>query len=201
MNKVIAKEIMDALKIALTDIEEKYNITFNINKASFAEECIDFSLHGIEAINKELAEEKEFEKYCRKYGFSKDMYGYTFTDKEGTTVKFIGFIPQNRKYSCMLQNIKNKEKYSCSPEFIRKYIERQEDNSSKKEEKCAYCKHCNIDIGRDGSICYECHYGNEYMGKLSVGSLEWKKLLENTDYKPYCKYEKGRPTKSYSGND
>ncbi len=176
---------------------------FEICNVKYSSNSIEFALKGIEATTKEDAEKAEFKKYCRRYGFSEDMYGLEFTDSDSRRVRFVGFIPTNRKYSCIIQDIVSKKKLCCSVEYVQAKLLANliNDEASDPYVKCKKCKYCNIDTGRDGSICYECYLGQEYYAGLAKDDSEWKKLLSDPLYKPYCSYKEGIPTSSHSGND
>lgn len=58
-----------------------------------------------EILSSERTEQEVFNKYYEKYGFDPDMLGKRLVDIDGTVWRFVGFIPQNRKYKCRVKDV------------------------------------------------------------------------------------------------
>lgn len=101
--------------------------------------------------NKNVDQKIDFEKYCSKYGFSKEYYGAKFK-LNGDNYKFIGFNPNNRKKVCVIESVKSGEKYKCEPELVFNHVNLQVSTNY------CDCEHCKNAVLKRGA-----YTGAEYI--------------------------------------
>ena len=106
---MLTKEMLQQIRLevaqALKPIAEKYDAIFTVGSIKFDDTKADFNLTLLlNGENGESAEQVEFNKYARAYGFAPIDYGKTlFID--GIPYQFVGFLPKARKYPCLLRNV------------------------------------------------------------------------------------------------
>lgn len=108
----LRKEMEDALSF----IADKYNCEVKVGKIAYDEITTEIKLTlNSKGENGKSAEQLQFEKYCRNYGFEPEDYGMTLTEK-GKTYAFIGFNPNARKNYCLLRS--EGKTYTCAIDFV-----------------------------------------------------------------------------------
>ena len=121
---IMTKEQFAALRAemqsALATIAAKYNCDVSIGNIKYDDittnVAVTFNSKGVDG---KSADQLNFEKYCTKYGFIAEDYGFTFTEN-GKTFVFVGFNPKARKNYCLLRS--EGKTFVTSPEGIKYHM-------------------------------------------------------------------------------
>ena len=103
MTKEQFNQLRHEMETALAAIAEKYNCDVSIGNIKYDDINTDIvvSLRSKGSDGKS-ADQLNFEKYCGRFGFKPEDYGFTFING-GKTYQFIGFNPKARKNYCILR--------------------------------------------------------------------------------------------------
>lgn len=120
---MLTKEMLQKIRLevaqALKPIAEKYDGIFTVGSIKYDDTKADINLTLLlNGENGESAEQVEFNKYARAYGFCDADYGTTiFID--GAPYQFVGFLPKARKYPCLLRNAETGKEIKATLESVK----------------------------------------------------------------------------------
>lgn len=120
---MLTKEMLQKIRLevaqALKPIAEKYDGIFTVGSIKYDDTKADINLTLLlNGENGESAEQVEFNKYARAYGFNPIDYGKTlFID--GVPYQFVGFLPKARKYPCLLRNVGTDKEIKATLESVK----------------------------------------------------------------------------------
>lgn len=120
---MLTKEMLQQIRLeiaqALKPIAEKYDGIFTVGNIKYDDNKADINLSFLtNGENGESAEQVEFNKYARAYGFCDADYGATiFID--GVPYQFVGFLPKARKYPCLLRNAETGKEIKATLESVK----------------------------------------------------------------------------------
>jgi len=119
LTKEMLQQIILEFSVALKPIAEKYDGVFTVGNVKYDNTKADFNLSFLtNGENGESAEQVEFNKYARAYGFAPIDYGKTlFID--GVPYQFVGFLPKARKYPCLLRNANTGKEVKATLETVK----------------------------------------------------------------------------------
>lgn len=122
LTKEMLKQIILEFSVALKPIAEKYDGVFTVGNVKYDDTKADFNLSFLtNGENGESAEQVEFNKYARAYGFGPADYGKViFLD--GTPYTFYGFAPKARKYPCLLRNTETGKEVKATLEGVKRQL-------------------------------------------------------------------------------
>ena len=104
-NREFAKLRKD-MKAALAGLEEKYHLNFEFGNITYGE--YDFKVKvSAKKTDIENIRKIDFERKCRKYGFSPEDYERK-VEFNGSKYLFIGFRDNAKKYCCWVEKIGDK---------------------------------------------------------------------------------------------
>ncbi len=185
----LLKEFRTDFKEAVSELEQKYNIVIEAKKISYSSDSFEMKVEAkITSGNKDDDQRRDFEKYCNRYGFSKEHYGTEF-DLNGKKYRFIGFNPNNRKNFCVIESVNSSERYTCKPDLVVQYVDLQ---VSDKVINCEHCKNAILERGEyTGTKYIKCSL--EPIEGLTFDELMWDALHPDEARKKYCKFCPGTP--------
>lgn len=64
-----------------------------------------------------------FYQQCAAYGFTHDDYMCTVRGQKGNRLSFVGFLPGNRKYKCLLRDMDDGRLIKADAGYVRKRME------------------------------------------------------------------------------
>ena len=103
---------------ALEPLEDKYGLRFQQGNIRYSKLGFNLKLDAKKSLPGENIEKKEFEKYCRLFGFEPMDYRREFTyNKECFCL--IGFHSRNPKNNCEIQNIRTGKNFNCTDAFVK----------------------------------------------------------------------------------
>lgn len=119
---IMTKEQFAALRkemeTALSEIANKYNCEVSVGKIKYDDISTEITVSlNSKGEDGKSADQLNFEKHCGQYGFAKEDYGFTFTDKDGKTYTLVGFNPKARKNYCILRS--GDKTFVTSPEGVK----------------------------------------------------------------------------------
>lgn len=117
MATVDLKKFRNEVELALAAVAEKYGCEVAAGNIKYDTTSVDIAVYfKSKGENGESAEEVDFKKHCKDYGFSMEDYGMKFT-LDGKTYRLIGFNPRARKNSCIITDSNGKQ-YACPPSTV-----------------------------------------------------------------------------------
>lgn len=102
------KELREELRHVLTLLEKQWDLTIKIGTIRYDEDKAEVQLTCYSG-NKSEAEQREFEKYCRRYALKPEDYRKRYI-YNGKIYELIGFDLKARRYHYLLRNIQTGEK-------------------------------------------------------------------------------------------
>ena len=115
MTTVDLKEFRAEVELALAAVAEKYGCEVAAGNIKYDTTSVDLTLYfKSKGENGESAEELDFKKHCKSYGFLPEDYG-ALIDIEGKLYQFIGFNPRARKNYCIIRDAAGKEYATSIP--------------------------------------------------------------------------------------
>lgn len=123
---MLTKEMLEKLRrdinTALDAVAASHNGEFKVGNIKYDDNSakieLTFLINGEDG---ETAEQLEFNKYARAYGFDPVDYGKTlFVD--GVPYQFVGFLPKARKYPCLLRNANTGREIKATLESVQSRI-------------------------------------------------------------------------------
>ena len=188
----LLKEFRADFKNAVLELEQKYNIVIDAGKISYASDSFEMKVKAkITSGDASIDQKCDFEKYCSKYGFSKEYYWVEF-ELNGGKYKFIGFNPNNRKKVCVIESVKSWERYKCEPVLVFNHVSLQ---ASNKICDCEHCKNAVLKHGAyTGTTYIECGLSpSEEYFLLHPDELKRNATHPDESREKYCKYCQGIP--------
>ena len=119
INKETLKQFRGDLKDALSSLENKYGITFDIGGISYSSTDFHLKLNALNC-SSEDAEIVQFKKdvvYFKGYGIDESMYNKTFRGSDGKDYVLFGLNPKARKNFCKVRSTDGSS-YVCHPNFL-----------------------------------------------------------------------------------
>jgi hypothetical protein len=123
---MLTKEMLQKIRLevaqALKPIAEKYDGIFTVGNIKYDDTKADINLTLLlNGEDGESAEEVEFNKYARAYGFGPADYGKVIFI-EGVAYQFYGFAPKARKYPCLLRKVDGQGAIKATLDTVKKHL-------------------------------------------------------------------------------
>lgn len=122
LTKSELQTLREEIQAALSKVADAHDGIFNVGNITYDDTSAKISLTFMEnGEDGTSAEEVEFNKYARAYGFGPADYGKViFLD--GTPYTFYGFAPKARKYPCLLRNTETGKEVKATLEGVKKQL-------------------------------------------------------------------------------
>jgi hypothetical protein len=122
LTKTELQTLREEIQAALDAIAEAHDGVFNVGNITYddtsAKIALTFMANGEDG---ESAEEVEFNKYARAYGFGPADYGKVIFI-EGVAYQFYGFAPKARKYPCLLRKVDGQGAIKATLDTVKKHL-------------------------------------------------------------------------------
>lgn len=107
----------DDFQQALLAVAEKYALTIEAGSISFKKDTFSFKVICVKTDTGDI-KQKEFERYCAVYDFSKDDYNREFISN-GEKYALTELAVKSPKYPCIATNIVNKNQYKFTANYVK----------------------------------------------------------------------------------
>lgn len=122
LTKTELQQLREEIQAALSKIADAHDGVFNVGNIKYDDNSakieLTFLINGEDG---ETAEQLEFNKYARAYGFDPVDYGKTLL-VDGVPYQFVGFLPKARKYPCLLRNANTGKEVKATLESVQSRI-------------------------------------------------------------------------------
>lgn len=106
---------------AVRSVEEKYALTIEAGNITYSADTFTYKVTCAKTDAGDL-KQKEFERYCASYGFSKDDYKREFV-LNGDRYAFVGISAKSYARPCICTNLGNNKQYKLSAEHMKRVLE------------------------------------------------------------------------------
>lgn len=108
---------------------KSYTLCENVKtfETAYPKCSVEYVFNESDDINqKQLKEQMKFNAHCRFYGFTEDDYKRPVMLSSCDTGLLIGFLPKNRKYTCLIHDTTYNRLLKATPDSVKHGFEKYE---------------------------------------------------------------------------